>query len=175
MPKLDSERLLLRRICQDDITDITEWENGGDSGREAQLFLDFCFQQYETRGDGPWGILLKETGKLIGNCGYIGIRHFCGEVNYYVAPKYRGQGFATEALKILLNLGFTELGLLRIQARCARDNLSSERVMQKIGMKFNGTVENLSAVGGKSSEQIMYAILREDFEMAQQVSHHTAP
>jgi hypothetical protein len=33
MPKLDSERLLLRRICQDDITDITEWENGGDSGR----------------------------------------------------------------------------------------------------------------------------------------------
>jgi [ribosomal protein S5]-alanine N-acetyltransferase len=170
MPKLDSERLLLRRICRDDLTDISEWESGGDSEREAQRFLDFCFQQYESRGDGPWGILLKETGKLIGNCGYIGIRHFCGEVNYYVAPKYRGQGIATEALKILLNLGFTELGLLRIQARCDPENLSSERVMQKIGMKLNDTEKHAPA-GDKSCEQKMYAILRENFDLASTRQH----
>ncbi len=163
---LDTERLVLRRFCQDDLRDVGEWEEdaASDPAPEAQKFLDFCFRQYEERGDGPWGMLLKQTGRMVGNCGYIGLRHFCGEVNYYVAPRYRGQGFAPEALKALMHFGFSELGLLRIQARCGLDNLSSERVLQKVGMKFEGMLRHASATD-QSPDQKMYAILRQDFAL----------
>jgi ribosomal-protein-alanine N-acetyltransferase len=80
-------------------------------------------------------------------------------VNYFVAPQHRGRGFAPEALRALLNFGFTDLGLLRIQARCEPDNLSSERVMQKIGMKLNQPPLRTSA-NEESRDEKIYAILR---------------
>jgi ribosomal-protein-alanine N-acetyltransferase len=137
---LETERLLLRGFSQDDFRDVIDWDDARHSRAAetgAQRFLDFCFCQYEQPGVGPWGMFLKEKGKMVGNCGYIALQNFCGEVNYFVAPQHRGRGFAPEALRALLNFGFTDLGLLRIQARCEPDNLSSERVMQKIGMKLN--------------------------------------
>jgi ribosomal-protein-alanine N-acetyltransferase len=165
MLTLETERLLLRGFTQDDLRDVIDWDDGGyshDVEPGAQQFLDFCFRQYEQPGIGPWGMLLKEIGRIVGNCGYIGLQHFCGEVNYFVAPQYRGQGLAPEALRALLNFGFSDLGLLRIQARCELDNLSSERVMQKIGMKLNQVPRGVSA-NDKCRNEKIYAILRQDF------------
>jgi len=159
---LETERLLLRGFSQDDLRDVIDWDNENNS-RDAEIvaqqFLDFCFRQYERPAIGPWGMFLKETGKLVGNCGYIALQNFCGEVNYFVAPQHRGRGFAPEALRALLSFGFNDLGLLRIQARCDLDNLSSERVMQKIGMKLNYAPLRDSANDERRDEKI-YAILR---------------
>jgi ribosomal-protein-alanine N-acetyltransferase len=84
-------------------------------------------------------------------------------VNYYVARRFRGQGLASEAVKALLDFGFRELGLLRIQARCAPNNPASEKVLQKIGMKFAGVLEPEPGTGTSSGEKL-YAVLRQDFE-----------
>jgi hypothetical protein len=55
---------------------------------QAQQFLNFCFREYFISGMGPWGIPLKNTGDMVGNCG-INFNDKRGEVNYYVAPQYR--------------------------------------------------------------------------------------
>jgi ribosomal-protein-alanine N-acetyltransferase len=160
--KLETERLLLRGFSQDDLRDVIDWDDdkhGHAAETGAQEFLDFCFRQYERPGIGPCGMFFKEIGKMVGNCGYIALQNFCGEVNYFVAPQHRGRGFAPEALGALLNFGFTDLGLLRIQARCEPDNLSSERVMQKIGMKLNQPSLRISA-NEESRDEKIYAILR---------------
>ena len=110
----------------------------------AGEFLDFCFRSYEEWALGPWAMLLKPERTIVGNCSFCRVAYErtgdalerFGEVNYYVAPVHRGQGFATEALVAMLNFGFTELALTRIQGRCQLDNLASERVLQKAGMKF---------------------------------------
>ena len=133
------------------------------SESEAQRFLDFCFRQYERSGAGPWAIVQKATQKIVGNCGYIGIHHFCGEVNYYIAPQYRSQGLATEAVRILLDFGFRELGLLRVQARCAPDNPASEKVLRKIGMQFTSLLDGAPGTATPSGEKL-YSVLRQDFE-----------
>jgi len=159
---LETERLLLRGFSQDDLRDVIDWEDerhGTAAETGAQEFLDFCFRQYEKPAIGPWGMFIKEKGRLIGNCGYIALQNFCGEVNYFVAPQYRGRGFAPEALGALLNFGFTDLGLLRIQARCEPDNVSSERVMQKIGMKLSQVPLGVPAKEESRNDKI-YAILR---------------
>jgi [ribosomal protein S5]-alanine N-acetyltransferase len=168
MPVLETERLVLRPLDQGDLSDIVAWEEiaiAQNNGAAAQEFLDYCFREYRDRGIGPWGIRLKETGTIVGNCGFPDIifKKLCGEVNYYVAPVHRGKGLAPEALNALLRFGFRDIGLTRIQARCETDNLSSERVMQKAGMKFEGWIECAPFAKDPSPKQKLYAIQKHDF------------
>jgi [ribosomal protein S5]-alanine N-acetyltransferase len=111
---------------------------------------------------------LKETKVIVGNCGFphVIFKSLCGEVNYYVAPGHRGQGLAPEALKALLKLGFRGIGLTRIQARCELGNLSSERVMQKAGMVFEGLIEDAHSSKDPSPKQKLYVIHGKDFNLA---------
>jgi ribosomal-protein-alanine N-acetyltransferase len=171
MPVLETERLVLRKLDQDDLKDIVAWEDVpiAQSARvQAQDFLDYCFREYRERGIGPWGIQLKETKVIVGNCGFphIIFKSLCGEVNYYVAPRHRGQGLAPEALGALLKLGFRDIGLARIQARCELGNLSSERVMQKAGMRFERLIEDAPSSKSPSPKQKLYAILAKEFDLA---------
>ncbi len=173
MSELETERLRLREFQQSDLPAVAGW----DETLRAEEFLAFCFRSYREWGMGPWAMVFKETtngttikatGAIVGNCGFCRIRYedapgtfeHCGEVNYYVAPQYRGKGLATEALRAVVQFGFGDLRLTRIQARCAPENVRSERVLLKLGLRFERT---LPAADGQP-EQRLYAITREDFQ-----------
>jgi len=166
MRPLETERLVLRGLRQEDLGDIAGWGAWANAqfGKEieAQEFLDFCFREYRESRMGPWGILLKSTGLLVGNCGlpHISFKQGTGEINYYVAREYRGQGLATEALMALLGFGFGDMGLTRIQGRCAPDNRSSERVMQKAGMKFERMIQSGAGSGEASRTEKLFVVMR---------------
>lgn len=165
MMKLETERLLLREFQPGDLTRVADWE----SAAHAERFLEFCIQSYREWGMGPWALVLKETNAIVGNCGFCRIRYertgdlleYCGEFNYYVGPKYRGQGFATEALRVIVKFGFEDLKLTRIQGRCAAGNVGSERVMLKAGLKFE---KSIAGVQIGSTEEKLYCIPRESFQ-----------
>lgn len=166
MPVLETTRLVLRPILPADFNDIREWlPDARDPDTEAQMLLDYCARQYSERGIGPWGMQLRTTGKLLGNCSFFHLdaRNRWGEVNYFVTPQLRGQGLAPEAMIELLRFGFRDLGLERIQARCDPENRSSERVMQKAGMKFEALVNRRPPVKGAPEKQKLYAISATDF------------
>jgi len=171
MPVLETERLVLRKLDQEDLKDIIAWEAvpaAQNTEVEAQKFLEYCFREYRERGIGPWGMQFKETGAIVGNCGFphITFKNRCGEVNYYVTLRHRGQGLAPEALKALLKFGFWDIDLIRIQARCELGNLSSERVMLKTGMRFEGLIEDSLFSENPNPKQKLYAISANDFNRA---------
>jgi ribosomal-protein-alanine N-acetyltransferase len=165
MSELETERLRLREFRQTDLAGVASWEGTP----HAEKFLEFCLRSYREWGMGPWAMLLKESGAIVGNCGFCRIRYdralgtleYCGEINYYVASQYRGEGLATQALRAVLKFGFGDVRLTRIQGRCAPENVSSERVMQKAGLKFERMI---AAAGEGSQEDKLYAITREDFK-----------
>lgn len=165
MQVLETERLLLRQFCQEDLKDVATWQLAASEPPaefEAQLFLDFCFQSYAKWGMGPWGMLLKKEEAIVGNCGFckIDFKLNSGEVNYYVAERYRGQGLAPEALGVLLKFGFDDIGLSRIQARCSPDNTSSERVMLKAGMHFERMISSEGSSENGCRDEKQYAMAR---------------
>lgn len=179
MPVLQTERVKLRSFDQKDFKEIValgEFADAQSTDSGAREFLDHCFREYRERRIGPWAIELKQTGAIVGNCGFpdLAFRKHCGEINYYIGPQHRGQGLAPEASKALLAFGFSELGLTRIQARCNPDNLSSERVMQKLGMNFEGFVEPTASSPASGPKQKLYAILRNDFHMKSKHTVHLA-
>lgn len=169
MSELETDRLRLREFQSADLTGISSWEGLA----HAEKFLEFCFQSYREWGMGPWAILLKENRIIAGSCGFCHISYerdrgtleYLGEVNYYVAPQYRGQGLATEALSAVLKFGFDDIKLTRIQARCFAENLSSERVMLKAGLRFERMIADASAASSQQGlpPQRLHAISREDF------------
>ena len=165
MRRLETARLLLRQFQQDDHKSLSAWEDAFPGQCEAQSFLDYCLDSYQKYGIGPWAVVLRQTGIVVGNCGFVRINFIgnSGEVNYYVRPSHRAQGLASEALKAVLAYGFAELDLNRIQARCSLDNPGSERVMQKSQMKFERMISSDPGLEGPPDRQKLYAINRNDF------------
>jgi [ribosomal protein S5]-alanine N-acetyltransferase len=70
--------------------------------------------------------------------GAIDDKHKFVEIAYVLSEEYWNQGITTEAVKKLIDFGFKELGLVRIQARCFEENIGSQKVMEKSGMFFEG-------------------------------------
>ena len=88
---------------------------------------------------GLWATVHKETGKFIGRCGLLpstidGQNEI--EVAYTIAQEYWGQGLGTEAAQAILNYGFEKLNLSRLICLPVADNIASQRVAEKIGMRF---------------------------------------
>ncbi len=82
------------------------------------------------------------------------------ELGYWIGPEYWNCGYCTEAVKAVLNYGFTELGYHKISARHFVGNQSSGRVMQKAGMVREGVLRDEVIKDGRFVTVVLYGILR---------------
>ncbi len=86
-----------------------------------------------------------------------------GEVWYKTHPAYWGNGYTTEALIKVMEFGFNELQLHRIEAGCAVDNIASIRVLEKVGMTREGMKRQNLPIRGEWKDNYFYAILNKEF------------
>jgi RimJ/RimL family protein N-acetyltransferase len=116
------------------------------------------------------------TGVLLGA---VDLVHFpdreAGEAGYWVAPGARGRDVATAAVRLMQRYAFTQLGLERLELMTEPRNLASQRVAEKAGFKFEGTLRGLLASRGERDrelvdpahgriDQLLYALLRAEWE-----------
>lgn len=88
-----------------------------------------------------FAIILREGGDLVGAIGLEAKPdHGRAEIGYWVGVPYWNRGYVTEAARAVLGFGFESLGLHRIFAMHFTRNPASGRVMQKLGMKHEGTL-----------------------------------
>ncbi len=111
-------------------------------------------------------IKLIDTNQFVGlialTLGKINFK--IAEVWYKIFPDYWRQGFATEALTQVLKFSFTDLGLHRIEAGCAVENIASIKVLEKVGMTREGSKRKVLPIKGKWTDNYFYAILDTDFD-----------
>ena len=109
-------------------------------------------------------ITLRETGDL---AGVIGLRfrrnHDGAEMGYWVGMPYWGRGYTTEAARAMLRYGFEERGLKKIFGCHFARNPASGRVLQKIGMQYEGTLRAHTKKWGEHQDVVMYGMLREEW------------
>jgi RimJ/RimL family protein N-acetyltransferase len=114
-------------------------------------------------------VVLKETGGLIGDAMLFwhSAEHGSGEVGYVFNPDHHGHGYATEAVRVLLRLGFEDLGLHRITGRIDQRNPASAAVLTRVGMRQEAVlVDNAWFKGGWSTE-VDFAILESEWRALQ--------
>jgi RimJ/RimL family protein N-acetyltransferase len=86
------------------------------------------------------------------------------EVWYKIHPDYWRQGYATEALTKLLKFSFFDLGLHRIEAGCAVENIASIKVLKKVGMTREGRKRKILPIRGEWIDNYFYSILETEYE-----------
>ncbi|WP_110927912.1 GNAT family N-acetyltransferase [Bacillus massiliglaciei] len=172
LSRRETERLLLREVKISDADDIfayasdpkvskyVSWE-AHYTKSETVSYIKYILDTYKNGNLPCWGIEWKETGELIGTIDFVMWKpaHKTAEIGYVLSRDYWGKGIMTEAAKELIAFGFDELSLVRIQARCFNENAASEKVMQKIGMTFEGTMRKAMLVKGVHRDIKMYSII----------------
>jgi len=174
-PTLETERLILRKLRLEDAKDLFEyasdpkvskyvtWETHK-SIEDSINLIKFTHERYEKREGIIWGIVYKENKKVIGTCDISPVtKHFRAEIAYALSRDYWGKGIATEAVKEAIRFGFEKMNLNRIQAMCSPENIGSYRVMEKVGMKYEGLIREYMYVKGKFQDLKLYSIVRREY------------
>ena len=109
-----------------------------DKARDVALrTVSYFIEHWEQHGFGVWAVEDKASGTLIGQCGLNTLEEAPEvEVLYLFDRSYWGRGLATEAAQAAVNIGFDHVGLQRIVGLTHPDNIASQRVLQKIGLRF---------------------------------------
>jgi ribosomal-protein-alanine N-acetyltransferase len=113
--------------------------------QDLQEFMPTYAQQLQADpallGWGIWLMIHREERTVIGDLGFKGRPDDEGtvEIGYSVVPAYRRQGFASEAVRALVDWALAQQGVRGIVAECSRDNAPSIRVLEKVGMQRLGT------------------------------------
>ena len=143
---LETERLLLREMKQDDLPalqGILQDEetmyayNGAFDEAETQAWLDRQLSRYAQFGFGLWAVVLKESGGMIGQCG-LTMQPWRGdevlEVGYLFNRAFWHHGYATEAARGCMEYAFDLLGAREVCSIIRETNLPSRRVAERNGM-----------------------------------------
>lgn len=111
-----------------------------------------------------FAIVKRDEDLLIGAIGLsLDLQNQRAEIGYWIGKPFWNQGYATEAAQRVLKFAFDELDLNRIEARHMTKNPASGRVMQKIGMSYEGTLRQSIYRFGNFEDAALYSILREEF------------
>ena len=179
LPELETPRLILRKLKAEDAEDMFEYASDPEVARDVTwpphkhiddpvAFLNSVLQKYSKKEVEGWGVALKESGKLIGTCGFVWWKpeHAKAEIGYALSRKYWGRGLMTEAVTAVMDFGFDKMKLNRLEARCTAANIGSEKVMRKNGMKYEGILRDVLYVKGAFMTLKSYSILRSEFHPA---------
>ncbi len=177
MPVLESARLILRAMKRDDAEDMFEYSHRDDVTKYllwephpdvnyTRRYLSFATSKYKSGGFYDWAIIWKENQKMIGTCGFttIDTKNQSCQIGYVVNPNYQGRGIATEAVRRVTDFAFNTLGLIRVSAEYMSENSTSRRVMEKAGMKYEGTHRSCLWVKGRFESVGVCAALRSEWK-----------
>jgi len=186
LPVIETDRLILRKISMHDLKDMYEYTSNETVSKyvawhphksigDTRTYIHYVLQQYHQKKVAPWGVQFKENDKLIGTIDFVSwdLLHRTAEIGYAISHLYWGNGLTTEATEALIKFGFTKMDLVRIQARCISENIASQRVMEKAGMVYEGTIRKGMLIKGIHRDIKIYSILQEEYETLYKQDIHT--
>ena len=166
-----TERLTLRPVALRDteailatrsLPAVAEWIYQPVWTREvAEERVARWVQQQEPGTVSRWIIALATTGEAVGD---VFLRkdaemHGSAETGYVVHPDHAGNGYATEAARAVLHIGFAEWKVHRIYARVDEENLGSVRVCERLGMRREGRLLENDRRGDAWSSELIFALI----------------
>ncbi|MEQ1770644.1 MAG: GNAT family protein [Devosia sp.] len=175
---IETERLRLRPFNRGDVDAVFAYRRREDVAQylfDRPLSHDECAEAVRGRtgqvafiAEGDKILLAVEQkvdGHVIGEVSLIwrSITDRQAEIGYIFHPDFHGRGYATEAGRALLAFGFGEAELHRIYARCDARNVSSWRVMERLGMRREAHFREHMQVKGRWDEEMIYAVLENEW------------
>ncbi len=175
--ELVGERVIVRPHRLDDFDEL--WKALQESRDQIRPWLPFADQSADelhdwlahvvakwiTRESLGMGIVERERGRLVGNIGLM-IRNWdigSFEIGYWLRSSASGNGYMTEATRLVTDFAFDKLNANRVMIRCDADNARSAAVPRRLGFTQEGRLRRDSrATNGSICDTLVFSLIRED-------------
>lgn len=170
---LESDRLLLRQITDDDVKEVYELRSNPETMKyiprplvtnydEALAHIKMINDKIDTNEGINWAVTLKGNNKLLGVVGHYRIQwhNFRSEIGYMFLPECHGKGIATEVIKLLIDYGFDEMNMHSLEAVIDPENGASARVLEKNGFVKEAHILENEYYEGKFLDTVIYSLLK---------------
>lgn len=171
-PVIETERLILRRITNDDVNEIFELRSNPETMKyiprplvktteDALEHVAMIEEKIVSNVGINWGITLKGNSKVLGIIGYYRMQpeNYRAEIGYMLLPDFHGKGIISEAVNRLITYGFDDLKLHSIEAVIDPENIASEKVLQKCGFVKEAHLKEAEFYEGKFLDKVIYSLL----------------
>jgi RimJ/RimL family protein N-acetyltransferase len=175
-PVIVTDRLRLRGLEERDLAAFAERANRREvyamtlrmpspyRVEDARQFMLVQHAAWDSQTGLVLAVCLRDTDEPIGSVGLEISRNMDrAELGYWIAVEFWGRGYATEASAAIMGYGFERLALHRIAACHFVGNEASKRVIGKLGMTYEGTHRQSIKKDGVYRDDIVYAVLREEY------------
>ena len=101
-----------------------------------------------------FAVVDASSNEMIGDVGFTIVDHEVADCGWFLRPAFWGRGFASAAVRLLVDRAFAVPSIKKLKASCAAENVRSERVMQKAGFSFVS----------RTHDRVRYQFLRSDWQ-----------
>ena len=173
-PTIKTERLLLRQFADNDLENVFE----GLSHPEVIKYYGVSFQTLEATKEqmlffadlekndtGIWFAICSADNKTFygaGGLSNLSKEHKKAEIGFWLIPNFWGYGIIKEAIPLICNYGFDNLGLHRIEGFVESKNKNCKSVMAKLDFQYEGTLKDCEIKNGKFISLDIYAKVKDD-------------
>jgi RimJ/RimL family protein N-acetyltransferase len=177
--ELAGPRVALRRFHQGDLARFVAYRSSELVARfqswdapypreEGERFIrEIARQHPDTPGEGfQFAVALRPTGQLIGDCAalpHADDPRQC-DIGFTISAEHQGHGYATEAVRLLLDYLFTDRGKHRITAYCDPRNAASVALLERLGMRREGHLRESTWAKGEWTDDLVYALLPDEWQ-----------
>lgn len=175
VPPFRSTRLVLREIVESDVDEHARLFSYPDVVRflyDDQMSSDELRAHFTRRlwqgapGEGAWcNLAVEHDGVFVGEVGInlASAAHRCYEVGYVFLPEFQGLGFATEAVRALIDIAFAALDAHRVVARLDTRNHASRHLLERLGLRREAHLVQNEFVKGEWTDELIYAVLEDEW------------
>lgn len=171
-----TERLILRRLeisdaemmfhnwtSDSNVTRYLRWNAHTEIETTKNMILRWI-ENYQNDSTYYWGVYLKD-GEMIGSIGVTILSEddLTGELGYKMGSRWWNQGYSTEAARAVIDYMFANTDIERISAFCSVENLGSKKVMEKVGMQYEGLLRRYYKTRDGFHDCFLYGIIRSDW------------
>ena len=177
--RLETERLILRRFVSEDadamyknwasdseVTKFLTWPTHS-SVDVSKYVTDDWVNSYSNEKYYQWAIVLKENGDMpIGSISAVDMKEDISmvQIGYCIGRNWWNKGITSEAMQEVMKFFFEEIGVNRVEARHDPKNPNSGKVMEKCGMKYEGTMRSADKNNQGICDAVYYALLKSEWE-----------
>jgi [ribosomal protein S5]-alanine N-acetyltransferase len=178
-PTLTTQRLRLRQIdatdtdalfaiYSDEETMRFYGEDVHRSSAETRVMIGQTHEGYRQRRSIRWGITLKDQNTIIGSCGFhhFNLDSHHVETGYSLKRAFWGQGIMTEAMRAVLDFGFSELQLHRIEAIIDIANTRSKNLLLKLGFTYEGYLRQRFYFHDQFEDEHFFGLLADEWRQS---------
>jgi len=140
------------------------WLNGVQTIEDSRKFIDYSIQLLDERKSMVFGIFYD--GQLAGTISFnqLDWQNRIGHVGYWLSESFTGQGIMTQAVRRLISYAFDDLGLNRIEIRCALENVKSRGIPKRLGFSEEGIIRESEWLYDHFVDHVVYGMLSRDWQ-----------